>query len=230
MNINAQNSQSNISENNSLRKSLRSQRRRLSKIKQHRHTKIITQRIIHSPLYKHSKHIALYLSGDGEVDLMPLISKLHADSKKCYLPVILSKQNSIMAFAPYGEHTRLKKNCFDIPEPVFHKKDLKTVKQIDLVLAPLVGFDEYGNRIGMGGGFYDRALQHLNLSSTALRKPKLIGVAHELQKVTQLEAQSWDIALDAIVTERRLSYFHHYKQKEPLQTEVITTNQKKKNR
>ena len=177
-------------------------------MKQHQHAEIISQRIIHSRLYRHSRHIALYLSADGEVDLSPLINKLHTYSKKCYLPVILSRQHAIMAFAPYEKHTRMRKNCFGILEPVFQKKQLKTARQMDLVLAPLVGFDDHGNRMGMGGGFYDRALQHLKSNKTRRLKPKFIGIAHELQKVTQLQSQIWDISLNAIVTEKRLSYFH----------------------
>ena len=198
-----------------MRKSLRIKRRHLSVIKQHQHAKIITRRIIHSQLFKRSRTIALYLSADGEVDLSALINKLHADSKKCYLPVILSRQHSIIAFAPYEKHTHLKKNCFGILEPVFHKKQLKTAKQIDLVLAPLVGFDEQGNRMGMGGGFYDRALQHLRTNSLTPQhtkrrplKPKVLGIAHELQKVAHLQSHNWDITLNAIVTEKRMSYFY----------------------
>ncbi len=114
-----------------------------------------------------------------------------------------------MAFAPYETHTRMKKNCFGILEPVFQKKQLKTAKQLDLILAPLVGFDEQGNRIGMGGGFYDRALAHLISGEYRPLKPKFIGVAHELQKVTELSSEDWDVTLDAIVTETRFNYFHH---------------------
>ena len=193
-----------------LRQSLRIERRHLSKMKQHQHAQRITQRIVHSRLYKHSRHIALYLSADGEVDLSFLINKLHGHCKKCYLPVIISRQHAIMYFAPYEKHTRLKKNCFGILEPVFQKKQLKTALQMDLVMAPLVGFDEQGNRMGMGGGYYDRALQHLKSSAakSSFLKPKFVGIAHELQGVKKLEAHSWDIALNAIVTERRLNYFH----------------------
>jgi len=193
-----------------LRQSLRQKRSHLSKIKQHQHAQSITRRIIHSKLYKHSRHIALYLSADGEVSLAPLLNKLHSHYKKCYLPVIVSRRHSIMSFAPYEKGTRLRKNCFGILEPVYQKKQLKTARQMDLILSPLVGFDEMGNRMGMGGGFYDRALQHLRRQHTTNRllKPKFVGIAHEIQKVTELESHYWDIPLHAIVTERRLSYFH----------------------
>lgn len=192
-----------------LRQHLRHKRRQLSKIQQHQHAQAITQRIIHSRLYKQSRHIALYLSNDGEVDLSPLINKLLSHYKKCYLPVILSRRHAIMSFALYERHTRLKKNCFGILEPVYQKKHLKAARQMDLLLAPLVGFDVQGNRMGMGGGFYDRALQHLSQHKAAnMRRPKFVGIAHEVQKVAHLESRQWDIPLHAIVTERQLSYFH----------------------
>ena len=194
----------------SLRQTLRNQRRHLSKMQQHQHSIKISNRIIHSKMYRHSRHIALYLAADGEVDLSPLLNKLHTHLKKCYLPVILSRRHAIMAFAPYDKGTRLKKNCFGILEPVFQKKQLKSARQLDMVLAPLVGFDEQGNRMGMGGGFYDRALQHLKHQNHPLkyRRPKFIGIAHEIQHTTELASQSWDIPLHAIVTERRLKFFY----------------------
>lgn len=198
-----------------LRQRLRAGRRHLTKMKQHQHAQKITQRIIHSKIYKRSRHIALYLCADGEVDLSFLIHKLHSSSdsghsKKCYLPVIISKRQGIINFAPYEKHTRLRKNCFGILEPIYQKKQLKTALQMDLILAPLVGFDEQGNRMGMGGGYYDRALQHLKSGDLKSRplKPAFVGIAHETQYVQKIESHSWDITLNAIVTERRLSYFH----------------------
>lgn len=194
----------------SLRHTLRLKRRHLSKIQQHRHSLRISKRIIHSKLYKHSRHIALYLSADGEVNLSPLINKLHAHYKKCYLPVILSRRHAVMKFAPYEKNTRLKKNSFGILEPVYQKKRLRSSKQLDMILAPLVGFDEQGNRVGMGGGYYDRALQHLKRknSQKIRRRPVFVGVAHEVQQTPEIESQSWDISLHAIVTERRLKFFN----------------------
>jgi len=187
-----------------LRHSIRVQRRQLSKIKQYQHAQRISQRIVHSATYKHARHIALYLAADGEVDLSFLISKMHQQGKKCYLPVIISRQQGFIGFAPYETHTRLTKNCFGILEPLYQKKQIKTARQMDIVLAPLVAFDNQGNRMGMGGGYYDRALTHLK---TAAIKPKFIGIAHELQRVAQLQVHSWDIALNAIVTERCFDFF-----------------------
>ncbi len=190
-----------------LRYTIRKKRRHLLKIKQHQYSHSISQRIIHSRLYKYSRHIALYLSSDGEVDLSPLINHLHGHNKTAYLPVILSRKNSLMYFAPFKKHTRLQRNCFGILEPVYQKKQLRTARQLDLILAPLVGFDEFGNRMGMGGGYYDRALQHLNNRPFNCCKTKYIGIAYELQKVQALKCHHWDIPLHGIFTEKQIIYF-----------------------
>jgi 5-formyltetrahydrofolate cyclo-ligase len=77
------------------------------------------------------------------------------------------------------------------------------------MLLPLVAFDKNGNRIGMGGGFYDHTLAYLNIRKV-WRKPKLIGLAHELQKVKQLQSNPWDIPLDGVVTEKEFRYYKKF--------------------
>jgi 5-formyltetrahydrofolate cyclo-ligase len=74
-------------------------------------------------------------------------------------------------------------------------------QQLDLVLLPLVGFDESGNRLGMGGGFYDHSLSFLR-NRKIWRKPNLVGIAHDFQRVDSLEAKPWDMPLEAVITDR----------------------------
>ncbi|WP_214660613.1 5-formyltetrahydrofolate cyclo-ligase [sulfur-oxidizing endosymbiont of Gigantopelta aegis] len=188
-----------------LRNTLREKRRQLTASDQEQHSTSICQTIIDSTEYQDAQHIALYLSADGEVDLEPLLRHIALDGKYAYLPVILDKTQGMMAFAAYGEQTVLKKNNFGILEPEYQDSQLKSAQQLDLVLAPLVAFDDLGNRLGMGGGFYDRALQHMQANSA--EKPIFMGIAHALQKVTQLESQAWDIKLNGIVTEKAYSKF-----------------------
>ncbi|MCU7834233.1 MAG: 5-formyltetrahydrofolate cyclo-ligase [gamma proteobacterium symbiont of Taylorina sp.] len=187
-----------------LRQKLRNERRQISKSEQLLHAESIIQLIIHSQLYKSSQQIALYSATDGEIDLFPMIEQLFSDKKRVYLPVILSSRDSIMHFALYNSETQLEKNCFGIPEPVYQQEHIISVEQLDLILAPLVGFDEQGNRMGMGGGYYDRALQHLN---TGTVKTQFFGVAHECQRTEHIQANDWDIPLHGIITEERLNYF-----------------------
>lgn len=79
--------------------------------------------------------------------------------------------------------------------------------QLDLILAPLVGFDEFGNRMGMGGGYYDRALQHLQKRQFNCCRTKYVGVAYELQKVQPMTPHHWDIPMHAVITEKQFTYF-----------------------
>lgn len=110
--------------------------------------------------------------------------------------------NSLL-FAPFEPGCRMRANKFGILEPLCEQKHLLKPRQIDLMLLPLVAFDGTGNRLGMGGGFYDRSLAHLRHRQHA-RKPYLIGLAHECQKTGEISAESWDIPLDAIVTEEQV--------------------------
>lgn len=112
-----------------------------------------------------------------------------------------------MFFAPYRKHSRLQRNCFGILEPVYQKKQLRTAMQLDLILAPLVGFDEFGNRMGMGGGYYDRALQQLQKRQFNGCRTKYVGVAYELQKVQPMTPHHWDIPMHAVITEKQFTYF-----------------------
>ena len=96
------------------------------------------------------------------------------------------------------------KNRYGIPEPAHPNKARNfPLRSLDLVLMPLVGFDTQGNRLGMGGGYYDRSFAFLHRHSH-WRKPHLMGTAYEFQRLSKLDAQPWDVPLDAIVTEANL--------------------------
>jgi len=188
-----------------IRQLVRSQRQNLSADTQQQHSTALCQHIIKHKKYRNSSHIACYLANDGEIDPSPLIEHAWFAEKKVYLPVLSPIKNSLY-FAPYEQGTRFKHNRFNIAEPICHPSDWVKAAQLDLLLLPLVAFDENGNRIGMGGGFYDRTLAYLQ-HRRYWRKPVLMGLAHEIQKVASLETQSWDIPLDCIVTESKTTSF-----------------------
>lgn len=106
-------------------------------------------------------------------------------------------------FSEYRSGDRLIHNRYGIIEPDIRRRKPVAAWGLDLVLVPLVAFDKTGNRIGMGGGFYDRTFAYL-ISGNTWYKPKLIGVAHELQQLNSIQPNPWDVPLDGIVTERCL--------------------------
>ena len=183
------------------RQAIRRQRRSLSLYEQQQHSEALCQGLRKQKCYRSSRHLACYLANDGEIDPMPLVEHAWLMKKTVYLPVLAPLQNKLY-FAPYDENSTLRLNRFNIPEPDCSPALWKTARQLDLLLLPLVAFDPQGNRLGMGGGFYDRSLAYLQ-HRRYWRKPFLLGLAHELQKVEKLEAQSWDIPLDGIITEKQ---------------------------
>jgi 5-formyltetrahydrofolate cyclo-ligase len=106
-------------------------------------------------------------------------------------------------FAPYTPGMAMRSNRFGILEPQVHPRHWRRAQDLDLILLPLVAFDLHGHRVGMGGGFYDRSLA-FRAHRVHRVKPHLIGLAHELQKVAAVNAQHWDIPLDAIATEQHI--------------------------
>ena len=151
-------------------------------------------------IFTHARHIAGYIAVNLEMDPAPLLTLALARGKSVYLPVLQSKQEP-MVFAPYRPGAAvLKPNRFGIPEPDVPSEQMLPPQSLDLVLTPLVAFDSSGSRLGMGGGFYDRtfAFAHGHKSK---KRPYLLGLGYEIQKVSKLISEPWDIALDGIVTE-----------------------------
>lgn len=185
-----------------LRQKLRQRRRSLSPKQQSDAAFNLCRRLRHQLFFLRAKHIALYLPNDGEIDPQPLLKLALRMGKHCYLPVLSPDDNNTLRFLPFDNRTVLTKNRFGIPEPQVRHHRQRKAKRLDLVLMPLVGFDAEGGRMGMGGGFYDRTFAFRQQQTNS--KPRLVGLAHQCQQVAQLELASWDIPLDAIVTDQQL--------------------------
>jgi len=185
-----------------LRQQIRSQRRALSDLEREQAAFLLCERISASRIFQQSKHIAFYLTNDGEMDLSLLIQHAWQQGKKCYLPVLAEPNTQRLWFIPYSPETKLRNNRFGIPEPIHSSRTrLRKTLSLDLVLMPLVAFDLEGNRMGMGGGFYDRTLAYLR-QRKFWHKPNLLGIAYDFQKQKQLTANPWDIPMQAIATEK----------------------------
>lgn len=188
-----------------IRKKIREQRRSLSAKERRTAAHHVSRSICNMRVFRAGKKIAFYLPNDGELDLTPLMQRAWAMKKICYLPVLNTLTADQLRFAPYHRDTPLQVNCFGIPEPHVSEHRLVRAYALDLILVPLVAFDIDGNRLGMGGGFYDRTLSYLR-HRHYWRKPHIYGAAYEFQKIDTLSRYAWDIPMHGIVTEKN-SYF-----------------------
>jgi len=145
-----------------------------------------------------SKHIAIYLSNDGELDTSLLIKELWNLNYVVYLPIIHPFNGANLLFQRYEKNSPMRANRYGILEPKLNCSQICPLPALDYLLMPLVAFDKQGNRLGMGGGFYDRTLARLHEQNW--QKPQLIGLAHECQKVDALPIESWDVPLKTIIT------------------------------
>lgn len=193
---------------NKLRQSIRANRRALTAKQQLANSQSITKTLRRTALFRNSSRIALYLENDGEIAVSQLSQIIRDSNKRCYLPVLRSLAPNRLWFAEYKVGDRLCRNRYGILEPDLRKHKPIRPYTLDLVVVPLVAFDSECNRVGMGGGFYDRTFSYLN-NRNAWRKPKLIGVAHELQKHDSLQQREWDVSLDGVVTESNIYAREH---------------------
>jgi 5-formyltetrahydrofolate cyclo-ligase len=159
----------------------------------------LAQRIIELDAYTRSTKLAAYFAVNGEIGLDPVIDHALACGKQVFLPNLDQKS---LRFSPYFREQKMRINKFRLPEPDVGDDEMLQPAELDLVLAPLVVFDAGRNRIGMGGGFYDRSFA-MRKDSTVLQ-PVLIGVAHELQKVEQIIPEAWDVRLDMVITDQAI--------------------------
>jgi 5-formyltetrahydrofolate cyclo-ligase len=184
-----------------LRRMLRKARRALTPCQQREAARGLYKQLAQHPLFRRAKHISLYLPMDGEIDPRLLMRAAQRRGKATYLPVLSAWPRTKMVFQRIHPGEKLKPNRFRIPEPRHNIARQRKVWALDLVLLPLVGFDDVGGRLGMGGGFYDRSLAYLAHRNN-WRKPTLLGLAHECQKVQRLAQASWDVPLQGTVTDK----------------------------
>lgn len=183
-----------------LRKKLRAKRLALSPKEQRLHALSAARHFAGSRLLLRFNRIALYIANNGELDPAPIAARIRACGKKTYLPVLQSPPKQALWFCDHPEGEVLRPNRFGIPEPDRMKHRLLPAWSLDLILMPLVAFDSNGNRLGMGGGFYDRTLSYLHQRSY-WQRPSLIGLAHACQEATKINPNPWDIPLEGIITE-----------------------------
>jgi 5-formyltetrahydrofolate cyclo-ligase len=185
-----------------LRRQLRKARRSLSRAEQRAAARGLYLQLAQHPLFRRARHVSLYLPMDGEIDPRLLLREAQRRGKATYLPVLNAWPSTKMVFQRVRPGEKFRPNRFRIPEPHINARRQRKIWALDLILMPLVGFDDEGGRLGMGGGFYDRSLAYL-ARRKAWQKPVLLGMAHECQKVRRLAQASWDVPLQGTVSDKR---------------------------
>lgn len=150
---------------------------------------------------RRARHVATYLDYGSELQTSPLIDVLLAGGKQVYVPKITTGNR--MRFLRLDRRTPLRQNRHGIAEPA-RSRPAQRLRRMDVVILPLLGFDAQGNRLGTGGGYYDRALAF----ARTFHRPLLIGYGYACQKVDSIPHERWDIRLDAVATEQGLFQFN----------------------
>ena len=188
--------------NAELRRTARIARRALTPQQQSAHALQACRLMATNGIFMRANRIAAYIAADGELDPKPLLALATRYNKNIYLPILQPSTHNSLWFSHYVPGDELIKNQFNIPEPNIRKRSPIKTWTLDIVLMPLVAFDAYGHRVGMGGGYYDRTFAYIK-HHKQMHRPLLIGYAHECQKSSHINVQQWDIPLDGVVTEKR---------------------------
>ena len=180
-----------------LRDELRTRRRATPAATRIAAAQALAERLLALPFMPAAGYVAGYWAMDGEIALHAWQLRLPSALTYC-LPVL--GRDKRLRFAPWRPGEPLASNRFGIPEPDVTASALLEPGTMALVVAPLVGFDASGQRLGMGGGWYDRSFA---FRKTHAPPPWLVGAAFATQQCEDgITRQPWDVALDAVCTDR----------------------------
>lgn len=174
-----------------LRRTLRRRRQQIPPSQRRRAAAQISRQLQGCPALRRAQHIAVYAAHGSELSLADYRHQATRLGKQLYLPQIVGRR---LYFVP--DQGRIRRNRYGIAEPRAGRS--RPAWAMQAILLPLVGFDLRGNRLGQGGGYYDRSL-----ASLRFRRPALIGIAYDCQQTDSLVSAPWDIPLSGVVTPSR---------------------------
>ena len=177
-----------------LRAELRQRRRDLPAARRIAGADRLAEHLLGLPFAPATGYVAGYWAMDGEIALHAWQLKLPRGCVYC-LPVLAGDR---LRFAPWRPGDGLVSNAYGIPEPDVSPGSLLDAQQMTLVVLPLVGFDGRGERLGMGGGWYDRTFA---FRQDRPAPPWLVGAAFATQQIEALDTADWDVRVDAVCTE-----------------------------
>lgn len=181
-----------------LRQQLKARRQQLSATEQQQAAQQLVEQVLQQPMLQTARRIALYHSFAAELDTGPLLDALLNAGKQLCLPVLHPFAKGHLLLLDYHADTSMRLNQYGIPEPMLECQHIVPLSDVDCMFTPLVGFDRMGNRLGMGGGFYDRTLA--SWARGNYPRLQVCGLAHDCQHVEQIPIQPWDIPIPMVIT------------------------------
>jgi 5-formyltetrahydrofolate cyclo-ligase len=182
---------------NHLRQLLRRRRSAIGKPQRRHCERQAARHLLRWRLLRQARHIAVYLSARSELATGLLIQQLLRGGRRVWVPAV--GRYGSMRFVPLRAGSRLRRGPFGLLQPVC-RRPCRAARRMDLIVLPLLGFDDHGRRLGNGGGYYDRSLAGLHRGP----RPLLLGYAYAAQELAEIPAEPWDVQLDAVITERGL--------------------------
>lgn len=179
---------------NNARNEIRQKRKALHEDEVAKCSELVRRVVLEHEFLKQNRCIASYHSFSGEIDTVEINKALRLAGHHMALPVIHPEEKGLMDFYSYEKPEDLILNRFKIPEPVVSEENLVQPHHLEVVIVPLVGFNEKGERLGMGGGYYDRMLKKISCECLTL------GLAYDFQLIPEIKSQPWDMPLDEVIT------------------------------
>lgn len=179
---------------NNARNEIRQKRKALHEDEVAKCSELVRRVVLEHEFLKQNRCIASYHSFSGEIDTVEINKALRLAGHHMALPVIHHEEKGLMDFYSYEKPEDLILNRFKIPEPVVSEENLVQPHKLEVVIVPLVGFNEKGERLGMGGGYYDRILKKISCECLTL------GLAYDFQLIPEIKSQPWDMPLDEVIT------------------------------
>ncbi|SKC91416.1 5-formyltetrahydrofolate cyclo-ligase [Maledivibacter halophilus] len=181
-----------------LRKNMLKKRKSMKEADAKEYSEKIISELKNQEIFQKSRNIMIYLSFNNEVDTYNLMEYCLKRGKKIIVPFTIKKERQIIPSEVRNPHEELILNSLGYKEPDIKSMREVNVENIDLVIVPGVVFDIDGNRIGFGGGYYDRFLKRLRSSTMT------IALCYDYQVVDKVPVDQFDMPVKCIITEKRI--------------------------
>lgn len=186
---------------NIIRKKVLDLRHNLKKEEKKRLDRIIYESVIENDLYINANKIFIYVSYNNEVDTIDIIKNSIDNNKSVYVPKI-NIEDKTMKSVEIHSLNELSVNKYGILEPNVVDKN-NTEEKFDIIIMPGIAFDSDGNRIGYGGGYYDKYISNLNYDVVK------VALAYNFQMVNCIKAEEHDIKVNYIFTDKEMIYIEN---------------------